>query len=290
MSRRLLSTALALVMAGGVYLAAGNAEASNMGFKLERSFSFITGAQNLYFVSFPLFNGLGDVSDNTSCTGSDGIVNASDALCDLATSKDTSAGGGLMTMQKLDEGSCLLQGRTLLKVGANFQFVGGFTEELTTAGNREIGYIINVNKNAADPDLENRAVIVGSHDPSWAGKMVSRTCPYSILNLPYHTMYRTANEVLCGLQGVDWNPSDPGDPGSDPDACDAGLFDPVSGVSVTVQTFVNEVGGGFRGRTAFSVAGTPRFVGNNFDLTPGDAYLFNMNTGYQDRLWLPPHF
>ena len=66
----------------------------------------------------------------------------------------------------------------------------------------------------------------------------------------------------------------------------AGLFDPVSGVSVTTQSFSN----GFVGRSAFDAAGTVRFIGTNFDLTPGDAYLFNMNTGYADRLWLPPHF
>jgi len=287
MSRRLLSTALALVMAGGVYLCTGTAEASNMGFKLERSFSYTTGARNLYLVSFPLFNGLGDVSDGAGCAAGDGIVNANDALCDLATDRDSSAGGALMTIQRLNESSCLFEGRTILKVGANFSFIGGFTDELTTPTNREVGYFINVNKNPADPDLENRAVIVGSHDPSWAGKMVSRACPFTILNLPYHTMYRSANEILCGLKGVDWNPSDPGNPDSDPDTCDAGLYDPVSGVSVTTQTFDNA--SGYAGRSAFNAGGV-RFIGTNFDLTPGDAYLFNMNTGYQDRLWLPPHF
>ena len=287
MSRRLLSTALALVMAGGVYLSlsAGTAEASNMGFKLERSFSFTTGARNLYFVSFPLFNGLGDVSDGAGCGAGDGVINANDALCDLATDRDMSAGGALMTMQKWDDQACSFVGRTILKVGANFSFVGGFTEDLTTAANREIGYVINVNKNPADPDLENRAVIVGSHDPSWAGKMVSRTCAFTMLNLPYHAMYRTANEVLCGLEVVDWVDADMN---GTPDTCDAGLFDPVSNVSVTVQTFDNATG--FQGRTCFSVAGNLTCIGPNFDLTPGDAYVFSMNTGYMDRLWLPAHF
>ena len=284
MSRRLLSTAAALMLAGGVYLSAGTAEASNMGFKLERSFSFVTGAQNLYLVSFPLFNGLGDVSDGAGCSAGDGVIDANDALCDLATDRDSSAGGALMTIQRLNEGSCLFEGRTILKVGANFSFIGAFTEELTTPGNREVGYFINVNKNPADPDLENRAVIVGSHDPSWAGKMITRSCPFSVLNLPYHTMYRTANEILCGLEGVDWTDDGSGNP----DMCIAGLFDPVSGVSVTTQTFVN--GTGFQGRSAFDAAGTVRFIGTNFDLTPGDAYLFNMAPGYADRLWLSPHF
>jgi hypothetical protein len=270
------------MLAGGVYLTSGTAEASNMGFKLERSFSYVTGAQNLYLVSFPLFNGLGDVSDGAGCAAGDGIINADDALCDLATDKDTSAGGALMTMQRYNDGSCVYEGRTILKVGSNFSFIGGFTEELTTPGNREIGYFINVNKNPADPDLENRAVIVGSHDPSWAGKLVSRTCPFTVLNLPYHTMYRSANEILCGLEGVDWDDAD-GD--GNPDTCDNGLYDPVSGVSVTAQAFE----GSFVGRSAFNAGGV-RFIGTNFDLTPGDAYIFSMNTGYQDRTFAPPHF
>lgn len=287
MSRRLLSTALALVMAGGVYLSisAGTAEASNMGFKLERSFSYTTGTRNLYLVSFPLFNGLGDVSDGAGCAAGDGVINADDALCDLATDRDASAGGALMTMQKYDDGACSFVGRTILKTPAGYSFIGAFTDELTTAANREIGYFVNVNKNPADPDLENRAVIVGSHDPSWAGKMVSRTCSQTLLNLPYHTMYRSANEILCGLEGVDWMD---GDGNGNPDTCDAGLFDPTSGVSVTVQTFSND--SGYAGRSVFAVGGNPVFIGTNFDLTPGDAYVFNMNTGYGDRLWLPPHF
>ena len=282
MSRRLLSTAAALMLAGGVYLSAGTAEASNMGFKLERSFSFVTGAQNLYLVSFPLFNGLGDVSNGMGCDTGDGVIDANDALCDLATDKDMSAGGALMTIQRLNEASCLFEGRTILKVGANFSFIGAFLSELTSPENREVGFFINVNKNPADPDPENRAVIVGSHDPSWAGKMVTRSCAFTVLNLPYHTMYRSANEILCGLEGVDWTDDGTGAP----DMCEGGLYDPVSGLSVTTQTFV----GTFQGRSAFNAGGTVRFIGTNFDLTPGDAYIFNMPEGYQDRLWLAPHF
>lgn len=283
MSRRLLSTAAALMLAGGVYLSSGTAEASNMGFKLERSFSFVTGEQNLYLVSFPLFNGLGDVSDGAGCSAGDGLIDANDALCDLATDRDSSAGGALMTIQRLNEATCLFEGRTLLKVGPGFTFIGAFTEELTTATNREVGYFVNVNKNAADPDLENRAVIVGSHDPSWAGKMITNDCPFTVLNLPYHTMYRTANEILCGLEGVDWVDADMN---GNPDSCDNGLYDPVSGVSVTTQAFDN----GFFGRSAFNGGGNVIFIGTNFDLTPGDAYLFNMNSGYLGRMYTPPHF
>lgn len=283
MSRRLLSTAAALMLAGGVYLSSGTAEASNMGFKLERSFSYTTGAQNLYLVSFPLFNGLGDISDGAGCSAGDGVIDASDALCDFTTSRDQSAGGPLMTIQRQNDG-CLFDGRTLLLAGGNILFVGA-AFELTTPENREVGYFVNVNKNAADPELENRAVIVGSHDPAWAGKLVSRSCAFTMLNLPYHTMYRTANEILCGLEGTDWVDADMN---GSPDTCDGGLFDPVGAVAVTTQTFDNATG--YLGRNAIPAGPSVIFVGTNFDLTPGDAYIFNMNTGYQDRVWLPPHF
>jgi hypothetical protein len=284
------------VLAGGVYLSAGTAEASNMGFKLERSFSWTMGQKNLYLVSFPLFNGLGDVSDNNTCSGSDGIINASDALCDLATDRDlATAPQPLMVFQRLNESTCIFEGRTLLKVGpATYSFVGSFQSELTSPENREVGFIINVNAKSTDPAPENRAVIVGSHDPSWAGKMITRVCPKSYLNLPYHTMYRTADEILCGLAGFDWvdevnNGSGDPTPDTQPDTCPNGLFDPGTGLPVVAQTFD---GTRFVGRTVFGPpgAGTPQAVGNNFDLTPGDAYLFNMPVGYPGRLWLPPHF
>lgn len=292
MSRRLLSTALALAMAGGVYLTTGpDASASNMGFKLERSFSVVTGARNLYFVSFPLFNGLGDIGTSgagANCDAGDGVVNAVDALCDLTTDRDlVTAPSGIMTIQRYNEATCGFEGASMTKTPLGFSFIGT-AFELTTPTNREVGYIVSVGKNAADPTIENRAVIVGSHDPSWAGKLVTRACPRTYLNLPYHTMYRSANEILCGLRGVDWDPVDPGNPNSNPDACGAGLFDPVSGVSATVQAFDNATG--FVGRTALRVGGNLQFIGTDFDLTPGDAYVFGANTGYQDRLWLPPHF
>jgi hypothetical protein len=189
-----------------------------------------------------------------------------------------------MAIQHQNETSCLFEGLIMLKLGPSVRISGAFTEELTTPANREVGYFVNAFKAAPDPDLENRAVIVGSHDPSWAGKMIERTCPLAVLSLPYHTMYRTAAEVLCGLEGIDW--VDDNMDGK-PDTCDQGLYDPVSGVGATVQTLVNGVGG--QGYQAFN-PGTLLFVGTNFDLTPGDGYVFNMNDGYQPRRWNPPHF
>ena len=61
MSRKLNAAALALTLAGGVYLSAESAHASNMGFKLERSFAVVREVpsdptskfQNIYMVASP---------------------------------------------------------------------------------------------------------------------------------------------------------------------------------------------------------------------------------------------
>src|SRR6185369_11069347 len=79
MTKRMWSAALALSLAGGVYLAASAARASNMGFKLERDFDFkrtsAAGSlplQNIYYVSIPFFNGLGDVADGVAINPANG--------------------------------------------------------------------------------------------------------------------------------------------------------------------------------------------------------------------------
>jgi hypothetical protein len=294
---------------GGVYFVGSPADASNMGFKLERSFTVQPGLRNFYFLSQPLFNGLSDIADSdvtgNKCTGTGdvdggatpaGMVNADDLICDLWTSRDQSGGGAGFAVQKYDTTTCLFTARTAIKSGpTSYTFIGAFTQDLTTGINREIGYLINVTKGPADPLLENRAVIVGSHDPSFLGHTVSSSvCLQDILNVPYHTMYRTANELLCGLEGPDWQ-----DANADgrPDTCPAGVFDPAgaAGVGATVQTFDNDPASGtaglYQARTAVSLgAGNLNFLGPNFALKPGEAYLVNRPRAAADRTFLSPHF
>ena len=97
-------------------------------------------------------------------------------------------------------------------------------------------------------------------------------------------MLRTANEILCGLETLDWVDVDPMD--GNPDTCPAGIFDFASapGSGATIQTFDNDpaspTGGNlYVGRTVISQGngefGAALFIGSNFDLKPGEAYLAN---------------
>jgi hypothetical protein len=119
-------------------------------------------------------------------------------------------------------------------------------------------------------------------------------------------MYRSVNEILCGLEGVDWVP-DPGDPNGDPTNpapgeegepwCPNGIYDPAGdvGQAVVVQTFDNEPGSPganlYQARTAVSLgpAGVS-FFGGNYNLKPGEAYLVTLGDTVADRVFQSPHF
>jgi hypothetical protein len=310
MSRKLFTAAIALALAGGVYFTGSPAEASNMGFKLERSFNTIDGFKGLYYVSFPLFNGLGDVADttmpgpngpnggvcDTSVRGGDGIINAHDALCDMWQSRT-----GNMSMVRFDEEACTFQPETLEYV----QFLNTVvsTNTWTDPLIRDEGFQVNVPFSATDGPLDNRAVIVGSHDPSYAGKAVqlpiSGCSPnVSIINLPYHTMYQSSVELLCGLKDVDWFDADSN---GEPDTCPNGVFDEFDGAAggalISVVTFdnVNDANGTDNTFVNQSVEyvtflGGNVFTGSEYDLTPGDAYVVRLTPNHRPTVFLSPHF
>ena len=107
--------------------------------------------------------------------------------------------------------------------------------------------------------------------------------------MPPHVRYGKATELLCGEEGVDWQP----DVDGNPDRCDAGLFDPSNGAAVTVTTFNNEPATPnenlFLARSVFATPGGElRFLGPDYDVKPGEAYLMAMAPGYEDRVFLPP--
>jgi hypothetical protein len=270
-----------------------------MGFKLERSFSFEDSFRNFYYVSFPLFNGLGDIADSAlgyPCDFAggpgDGVINADDAICDMWTDRGLSMGGAAFTIQKIDTATCSLVGRTgLVTSRDNYFFTGGFTEDITTGENRERGYNVVVAKGNSDPFLENRAVIVGSHDPSFGGHdFVTTGCRRDIISVAYHTMYRTVDEILCGLESVDWDPDGSGNP----DACLNGIYNDGAGLGTTVQRYDNDPASmtpnRFVGRTVFNPGGGLFFLGPDFQLTPGDAYLVNWEAAADPQRFVQPHF
>jgi hypothetical protein len=341
-----------------VYLEAAPAAASNMGFKLEREFKLEEDDlnrlyQNLYYVSFPLFNGLDPNLANTAAsngnkcvndpgsalagdegpTVGDDFLNADDALCDLWTSRDgkmdishwipNDAVGAPAT-----GAGCSPEVRTAENTSFGVRFTGTFTghtsalvpiaaKDWRTDEYRGVAYQINVGdrRGTASPLHLNRAVIVGSHDPSFAGRAIESVCipAREFLNVPYHTMYRTADEILCGLgpPSGDWvdvvlNAS--GNPGSDgmPDTCPNGVFDETAprGYQISIQTFDNvkdgslPPGGGTipsdntsMGRIAnLNSFGFLIFSGPNFNLIPGEGYRLNIPQSHTSTLWRSPHF
>lgn len=324
MSRKIISAALALTVAGGVYLAAPSAEASNMGFKLERSFDLTRDAGtgraylNLYLLSYPLFNGLADVADGAfaggnKCVGDvggptvgDGFIDSNDAICDHWVSRT-----GSFVFQKFNRDTCAFQARTATLGGFGIQFTGTFSylpsadtnNLIANATGREIGYEVLVSSSSATVSPTNRAVVVGSHDPSFTGRAIisasgcARNAAHlDIQNLPYHTMYQRANEILCGLEGVDW--VDVANPIGDPDTCPNGTVAANAGIpfdgvhTLAVQTYDNEVAHGYVPRTVTinPITRLVSFTGNNFALRPGDAYLLVINPDHVPTTFLSPHF
>lgn len=336
MSRNVRAAAAALALAGGVYLVgAAPAEASNMGFKLERSFNLERQSatpnrplRNVYWVSMPLFNGLGDVANTSGpgnpCVGDptgpatgDGILTATDFLCDVYQARfapDPRLNAGTMTMTYYDPTNC-----TPLSRNATISFTGDVvvTGLIDFELQPDAGYEIQVTLASGSASPQNRAVIVGSHDPSFAGTTVfaSPTCTggqtenccgararrLMLLNLPYHTMYETSYEILCGLENVDWVDANLN---GEPDTCwddvnGNGLFDagePPTGIFDGVRTMsINywdntEAENAAITHNVAIVFNALRFTGRSFDLVPGDAYLAEVALGHTPTTFLSPHF
>lgn len=333
MSRNVRAAAAALALAGGVYLAGSiPAEASNMGFKLERSFNLVRRTadskplQNVYWVSAPLFNGLGDVANNdaawtgtnkcvgdaTGPTAGDGRIDSDDFICDFWTARSNPATAGTFTFSYINRETCTPVARiATVQLGA-IRFTG-----TTFPAVADIGYQVLVTvPSAATFSPVNNAVIVGSHDPSFAGRQIvaSPDCPTGapnccgasatrtdLINLPYHTMFQTSDEILCGLEGVDWTD---GNADGRPDTCwnDAntngrwdtgelttGVFD--GRVAMTVSYFDNtEAVNAPVSRTATIQLGSLRFTGTKYNLVPGDAYLLTLSKTHSPTTWLSPHY
>lgn len=318
MSRKLTAAALALTVAGGVYLSAGPAHASNMGFKLERSFAVVrenpadptTKFLNIYMVSSPLFNGLGDIGsdgvpagEGKGCVGdagsagiADGVINSMDALCDMWTDRTIN---GAMVFSRFNRDTCQFEGtsgnRTPL---GGTQFGATFFALERDAGN----YLTVSSTNPTAPT--NRAVIVGSHDPSYTGRAIREPSPactprLDIINLPYHSMYQKGREVLCGLQGVAWTYTNP-PTNTKPSACNQGIFNDAVGFkkAISLLTFDNVNDDSTTtpdnqfsfASISFSALAGYNFGGVDYDLTPGDGYLVSISLGHGTTNFLSPHF
>jgi hypothetical protein len=282
-----------------------------MGFKLERSFDaipvgtppFTRGFRGFYFLSKPLFDGLADIADSNDpsgfpCTGTgDGIVNADDGLCDWWTSRQ-----GQIILQHFREADCTYELRSLLVDFLGLTSAGSYTAPFTDPGTQidSDAYWIIVPFDPAVGPTSNQAVIVGSHDPSYAGHTLAipaSNCKPNrpFINLPYHTMYRTVDEILCGLEGTDWVP----DANGNPSTCNGGIFaspdNGGSGALIVVQTFDNvpdssSTDNQYITRSALVDFLGLAFAGTEYDLTPGDSYEVVLDPAHTPTVWISPHF
>lgn len=325
MTRKLFGAALAMVLAGGVYLsAAPSAQASNMGFKLEREFAPVDGFRNVFYVSFPLFNGLGDVGSavpntganppfETGCVGidagvvGDGVITAIDALCDLWTDRQ-----GAFTLSRYDIGTCSFVTCTGAASPFGVSYPNCDTDAWGTPLPRDEG--LKVEQTWPGSAVANSAVIVGSHDPSFAGRTLAANggcrpdLQLAIINLPYHTMYQNAIEVLCGLKGVDWTDADGDgtpewidiDGDTTPDPCPNGIWDNVNPIAVLWPDNVDDNSGPAGTDTDNTTLvcsvrlafGVPNFPDGDacYDLIPGEGYLVQMNIAHAGSTFRSPHF
>jgi hypothetical protein len=260
-------------------------------------------------LSFPYFNGLGDVANSgpgstNKCVGDagppagpaagDGIINADDAICDLWTSRL-----GSFEFRKYDRDTCSYAPRVGIKAPLGTTFQGAYTSALE----RDIGYEVVVTvPTGSTLNPQNRGVIVGSHDPSFTGRpIIAAACTgtaarLDIQNLVFHTMYQVSDELLCGLEGVDWQDVNP--PVGSPDTCLPGTDPANAGIpydglhALTVQWYDDSTHGTLSRtvRPGFGAGSPPTFLGTNFPLRPGDAYIFQIDPAHVRTTFLSPHF
>lgn len=340
MTRRIWSAALALSLAGGVYLAAVPAQASNMGFKLERDVDYKRNAalnplQNIYWIAVPYFNGVGDLAntlapESNKCVGetggplaADGWINVDDLECDWWQSRLTApppgTAAGTFSITWFNRADCIPKTRN-----ATFRFgAPSFSGDIFPADDgdgdpsnntdllTDVGYQINLANPPGTAQL-NRVIVVGSHDPAFAGHSVASSagCAASapqrdLIAVPYHTMYRKAVEILCGLEGVDWIDDGMSEAGAAAgtagdarpdhvDECDTSIWDLTNAIAASMF-FNDEVTNGPKTCTVSLRFGAISWTGcpdaQNYDLVPGEGYLLNIPTIHNGTTtFLSPHF
>jgi hypothetical protein len=243
----------------------------------------------------------------------DGIINSDDLICDMWVARANASQPSLFMLTTIDVPTCTTINRIATYALGNSVFTG-----VPFALQREAGYQVLVAVPAgATYSPRNPVTLVGSHDPAWTGHRLAASpdCPpgqttnccsayaprIDLMTVPYHVMYQTAYEVLCGMEGVDWVDAN-GD--RKPDTCwdDAnangaydtgenmtGIFD--GRVAITVSYFDNtDAVNAPVSCTATLGFGALRFTGTPFNLVPGDALLVTMSKTHTPTVFLPPHF
>lgn len=271
--------------------------ASGQEVSAERRFHAEPGQPGRYALSLPWAGGIEDVANSDledpcdlSSAVSDGWLNADDLICTIWGAGVLEDRHGLIMVSDRDAG-CRELARTAFRpaegeapvfIGPAFDF------------RREAGFLVTIVALDGQPLPDDRVVFTGPCEPTLPPQDFDGACSPQVLNLPYDTLYRTANELLCGIYEVDWTD---GDANGVPDTCPAGLFGASQGTSVTVMVHLNpwdlvprpglEARSGWVGRTLFAVAGNITAIGTNFRLVEGDGpwYGFGATRG---AVWDPP--
>lgn len=299
MPRRLPALVLAclggvLAFLGGVAPAA--AQISTATIRVEWM-DYGNGADFSRDVSLPYATSFADVGESgvpgNRCVGypgsaarPDGIIDATDALCTIWSAGDPSRIGSSIGFQIWDPDTCLPQMITASNgvFGINF---GGTPFSLDHGA----GYRLTMSAAGRPPPADFLVNLVDGCPAGYPGMTVISRCavPVLLLHVPYDTLYREWDEVLCGQRGFDW---DDLDLDGSPDQCRNGIFDGSHAVTALMHdarrgspTFGLYV---TRGVTYSRLAGRPLFSGASLPIVAGDAIFVLLSPGHAPTIWDPP--
>jgi hypothetical protein len=319
-TRTMRGLLLGLALAGAVAPATGQTS------RIERDFDLIRRAdgrplQNVYWVSLPLDPVIADsagmeagipgcVGDPRGPATGDGSIDAFDLVCAWWTARSSPDTAGAFTVIRHRAEDCTMVAASGVVALGAIRLVG-----TRFALEDDGGYEVRVTvPTGATFSPRNHAILEGAHDPTWPGRTIdyAPTCTggattsccgplaarRELLHYPATAIEASADEILCGLENVDWGDFN-GD--GNPDTCwndrdrdrrhDAGeeptgVFDGRS--AIALGTWVNtEAVDSAIWRTATTALGVLRFTGTSFALRDGDAYMLQLSATHSPTLYLP---
>ena len=255
----------------------------------------VPGFRNIYYTSLPYAHPFQDVADGSlrgnHCVDDvslgDGAIDVDDVICTVWGNGVPSQRIGSFAIAQFDEATCTFHSRFASDTAFGTLFGGeawpldplrGVQITLATGRGRPQDFTVTY---------------VDDCSPTFPGTVVQHlACTPSIqlLHVPYNSTYRTADEVLCGTQGVDWVDADGN---GNPDTCPNGLFD-GSHWGIAVETFDNEPDGSGTDNSYVARIITETFSGPlgwsgpNFALRPGESYVVAVVPWAGPRTWNPP--
>jgi hypothetical protein len=267
---------------------------------LLKRFQSRAGTAGSHLVTFPYSDFFEDIANSSqpggdkcdiSDSGPDGVIDADDVICRVWGDGDPALRIGTFTLQTFDPSTCAWQSRTATRTGfVGVQFLGA--PRPFTPG---IGYMVAVGRDFTGVEQDFDVEFVDTGIPAWPGQLTERpTCPEGafaaiLLHVPWDVCFDTADEALCGDEGVDWWDADGN---RFPDACTTeGVWRPLPRHAAAVSRYAVEEevwGPAWISRTTSVQFSRQVFTGINFNLVRGEALLFQQTTpGDWPFLWDP---